>query len=73
MAQRKSRRNHGHIRQRSEGSWELRYSAGADQGGKRKVITTTFRGSKRQAEDELTRLRALVAAGTVTLIPRNEG
>jgi hypothetical protein len=42
-------RRTGHIRQRSPGSWELRYSLGADPGtGKRRVITTTFTGDRRR-------------------------
>jgi len=47
----------GHIRQRSPGSWELRYSLGADAAtGKRKIATTTVRGSRKDAEKELRRL-----------------
>jgi hypothetical protein len=54
----------GHIRQRSTGSWELRYSAGTDPvTGKRKTITTTFRGNKRDAEKELRRLLHTVDIG----------
>jgi integrase len=47
----------GHIRQRSPGSWELRYSLGADPAtGNRKIATTTVRGSRKDAEKELRRL-----------------
>ena len=50
-------RRQGHIRERSPGSYELRYSAGIDPAtGKRKLVTTTFRGSRRDAEKELRRL-----------------
>ena len=51
----------GHIRQRSPGSWEIRYSLGTDPAsGKRKMATATVRGSRRDAEKELRRLlRAL--------------
>src|SRR6266496_3994525 len=45
----------GHIRQRSAGSYELRYRASSS-----KTITTTFRGGKREAERELRRLLSLV-------------
>jgi integrase len=54
-------RGTGHIRQRSPGSWELRYSLGTDVAtGKRHVATTTVKGNRRAAEKELRRLlRAL--------------
>ena len=41
----------GHIRQRSPGSWELRYTIGTDPAtGKRKTATATVRGSRKDAE-----------------------
>jgi integrase len=47
----------GHIRQRSRGSFELRYSLGTDPAkGKRKIATATFHGSRKDAEKELRRL-----------------
>lgn len=47
----------GHIRERSPGSWELRYSLGRDPAtGKRLIATTTMRGKRRDAEKELRRL-----------------
>src|SRR5437868_6891973 len=50
-------RHSGHIRQRSPGSYELRYNIGIDPAtGKRKTITTTLRGTRKQAEKELRRL-----------------
>jgi integrase len=50
-------RNTGHIRQRTPGSWELRYSLGRDPAtGKRRTITTTVKGNRRAAEKELRRL-----------------
>lgn len=50
-------RRTGHIRERSSGSFELRYALGADPAtGKRKVATTTVRGSRKDAEKELRRL-----------------
>jgi len=54
-------RHTGHIRQRSPGSFELRYSLGTDPAtGKRRIATTTVRGPRKKAERELRRLlRAL--------------
>ena len=49
----------GHIRQRSPGSYELRYRAGS------KTVTATFRGGKREAERELRRLLVAVDSGAV--------
>ena len=51
----------GHIRQRSPGSFEIRYSLGANSAtGKRGVATATVSGTRRDAERELRRLlRAL--------------
>jgi hypothetical protein len=47
----------GHIRERSPGSWELRYSLGRDPAtGKRCIATATVRGRRRDAEKELRRL-----------------
>lgn len=46
----------GHIRQRGD-VWELRVSAGSDPlTGRRRVVTRTFRGSRKQAERALTSL-----------------
>jgi integrase len=53
----------GHIRQRSPGSWELRYRIN------NKTATTTFRGGKRQAEAELRRLLRMVDTGEHTVDP----
>jgi integrase len=50
-------RRTGHIRERSPGAFELRYSLGTDPAtGKRKIATATFRGSKKDADKELRRL-----------------
>ena len=47
-------RRTGHIRERSPGSFEIRYSLGTNPAtGKRKVSTTTFKGSRKDAEREL--------------------
>src|SRR6266498_4487873 len=54
----------GHIRRRSAGSWELRYSLGADPAtGKRRIVTTTFSGDRKVAERELRRLLRAVDTG----------
>src|SRR5947207_5196035 len=51
----------GHIRQRSPGSFEIRYSLGADPAtGRRRIATATVCGTRKDAEKELRRLlRAL--------------
>jgi integrase len=50
-------RRTGHIRQRSPGSWELRYSTGTDPAtGTRRIATATVRGDRKAAERELRRL-----------------
>jgi integrase len=54
----------GHIRQRSRSSWELRYSLGSDPAtGKRRVVTTTVRGKRRDAEKELRKLLRTLDTG----------
>jgi Arm DNA-binding domain len=54
----------GHIRQQGKGSWELKFDLGRDPlTGKRITKYATFRGTKREAKDELTQL----------LTHRNEG
>ncbi len=54
-------RRTGHIRERSPGAFEIRYSLGTDPAtGKRKIATATVRGSRKDAEKEMRRLlRAL--------------
>jgi integrase len=57
-------RRTGHIRERSPGSFELRYSLGTDPTtGKRKLATTTVRGTRKDAERELRRLLRAVDTG----------
>jgi integrase len=53
----------GHIRRRSESSWELKYDVERDGGGRRTVYRS-FKGSKRQAQTELARLLTQAAEGT---------
>ena len=51
------RRPRGHIQQRSEGSFRLQYTLGRDPAtGKRRTATATVRGTRKDAERELTRL-----------------
>jgi integrase len=52
----------GHIRQRGQLSWELKYDVDRDGGGRRTVYAS-FKGSKRQAQARLARLLASVADG----------
>jgi integrase len=50
-------RHNGHIRQRSKNSFEIRYSLGKDAlTGKWKIKTTTFIGTRKEAEVELRRI-----------------
>ena len=50
-------RHSGHIRQRSPGTFEIRYNLGNDPlTGKRKVATSTFKGTYDEAKGELYRL-----------------
>jgi integrase len=54
----------GHIRRRGERSWELKFDIGADPvTGKRRVRYASFKGTKRDAEIELSRLVTQNAAG----------
>src|SRR5947207_4484653 len=54
----------GHIRERSPGSFELRYSLGTDPAtGKRRIATATVKGGKKDAERELRRLLRMVDTG----------
>jgi integrase len=54
----------GHIRQRSPGSYELRYTLGTDAAtGKRRTVTATVRGNRRAAEKELRRLLRTLDTG----------
>ena len=57
-------RRTGHIRERSAGGFELRYSLGTDPAtGRRKIATATVRGSRKDAEKELRRLLRAVDTG----------
>ena len=57
-------RPQGHIRERSRGSFEIRYSLGTDPAkGKRRVVTATVKGNRKAAEKELRRLLRTVDTG----------
>jgi hypothetical protein len=56
-------RRPGHIRQRSPGSFEVRYDIAPDASGKRRTRTITIRGSRRDAEIELRRRLSAIDAG----------
>src|SRR5947209_14895478 len=54
----------GHIRRRGKSSWELKFDIGADPvTGKRLTRYHSFKGSKREAEAELVRLKAAANSG----------
>jgi integrase len=55
----------GHIRRRGERSWELKFDIGRDPStGNRQIRYHSFKGSKREAQAELTRLTAETLRGT---------
>lgn len=57
-------RTTGHIRRRSNGSYELRYSLGTNAAtGKRRIATATVKGTRRDAEKELRRLLRTLDTG----------
>jgi integrase len=57
-------RRTSHIRERSPGAFELRYSLGVDSAtGRRRIATTTVRGARKEAEKELRRLLRAVDTG----------
>jgi len=57
-------RPQGHIRERSRGSFEIRYSLGTDPAtGKCRVVTATVKGTRKAAEKELRRLLRTIDTG----------
>src|SRR5579863_1103422 len=55
----------GHIRRRGERSWELKFDLGRNPTtGKREIRYHSVKGTKREAQAELTRLMAGVLKGT---------
>jgi integrase len=56
----------GHIRRRGRNSWRLKFDTGRDpKTGKRRVQFVTVRGTRKQAQSELTRLLAARDSGTM--------
>jgi hypothetical protein len=53
------------IRERSPGSWEVRYEVARDTSGKRKTKTVTVRGTLRDAQRERRRLMATIDQGVI--------
>src|SRR5256885_17209046 len=54
----------GHIRRRGARSWELKFDIDADPlTGKRRTRHHSFKGTKREAEAELVRLKAIANRG----------
>ena len=55
----------GHVRRRGKRSWELKFDLGRDSStGKRQIRYHSFKGTKREAHAELTRLTAEALHGT---------
>ena len=55
----------GHIRRRGRQSWELKFDLGVDpRTGKRQTRYHSFKGSKREAQAELTRLLSTMDMGS---------
>src|SRR5262245_19753818 len=53
----------GHIRRRGRNSWEIKYDINRADGGGRRIVYRYFKGQRRKAMAELTRLLAQVADG----------
>src|SRR5262245_45618554 len=54
----------GHIRKRGRNSWEIKYDIGDRADGRRQTRYRSFKGTRREAQAELTRLLAQVQAGS---------
>ena len=53
----------GSIRQRSKGTWQLRYDAPPDGTGQRKFVSETVKGNKKDAERVLRERLAAIETG----------
>ncbi len=60
----------GHLEKRYNKSWTIVLDLGRDENGKRKRVAKSFRGTKREAEKELTRLLAEAEQG-IFVLPTN--
>jgi integrase len=58
-------RGRGSIRRRGKRSWQIRFDDGTDAAGRRKARWATVRGTRQDAQRELTRLLAAADAGTL--------
>jgi integrase len=54
----------GNITKRGKNSWRLKFDAGRNDDGERKIQYHTFRGTKREAQNKLTELMASVGQGS---------
>ena len=54
----------GSLRQRSKGSWEIRYDGPSDRPGRRKFLSETVRGTRRDAESVLRERLSAVEKGS---------
>ena len=59
----------GHIQQRGKNSFRLKFDAGQDAAGKRKIQFVTFHGTKREAQ---VKMAELIAVGRAIEIRRTE-
>lgn len=59
----RSTRGNGSMRERSKGSWQIRYDGPPDAKGKVKKLSETFRGTKREAEKRKRELLGLIDSG----------
>jgi integrase len=57
--------NRGSIQRRGKRSWRIRFEEGIDVAGRRKRHTVTFKGTRQDAQKELTRLLADADGGTL--------
>jgi hypothetical protein len=55
----------GSIQRRGKHSWRIRFEDGVDAAGRRKRHTVTFKGTRQDAQRELTRLLGAADAGTL--------
>ena len=60
----------GSLRQRSKGSWEIRFDGPSDRPGRRKFLSETVRGTRRDAERVLRERLATIETGAY--VPRQK-
>ncbi len=63
----------GNITQRGNRSWRLKFDAGRDAAGQRKIQYETFRGTKREAQNRLAVLIASVGQGSLCRAEQGDG